>query len=81
MRAFMSFKGDEDLLDEDGDDWGGGEGEGEYDGDGDRMVIGSAGRGGVRRESGTGEEVDGIGEDEEGWAEGNEEYYDRVTDR
>lgn len=72
MRAFMSYKGeDEDLLDD--DEWG----EGEYDGDGDRMVLEPRG-GGVKRERGTGEEVDEQGEDDEGWNEGNDEYYDRT---
>jgi len=78
MRAFMSYKGtgddEEDLLDD--DQWG----EGEYDGDEDKMVLEGQGRGGVKRERGAGEEVDEVGEDDEGWAEGNEENYDRTRD-
>lgn len=73
MRAFMSYKGDEDdLLDD--DEWG----EGEYDGDGDRLVLEPRGGGGTKRERGTGEEVDEQAEDDEGWDEGNEEYDDRA---
>lgn len=89
-RAFMGYKSarnDDDDYDDDGDgdgdagdgffeeDWGM---EGEYDGDGDKFALGRQGREGGRREKGTGEEVDGMGEDDEAWAEGNEDYLDRV---
>ena len=75
MRSFMSYKGDgDDLLDD--DEWG----EGEYDGDQDKMVLQSGGGGASKRERGTGELVDENGEDDEGWEEGNDEYYDRTRD-
>ncbi|ORY29636.1 hypothetical protein BCR39DRAFT_505425 [Naematelia encephala] len=82
MRAFMSYKDEEDdgegedngLIDA---DW-----EGEYDGDGDRLEFageaGGGGGGGEWREKGTGEEVDELGEDDERWPEGSEEYLDRA---
>lgn len=74
MRAFMSYKGDDEDDPLDDDEWG----EGEYDGDEDKLVLDSRGRSGVKKERGTGEEVDEVGEDEEGWEEGNDEYYDRA---
>ena len=75
MRSFMSYKGDgDDLLDD--DEWG----EGEYDGDQDRMVIQPKAGNALGRERGTGEPVDENGEDDEGWEEGNDEYYDRTRD-
>ena len=82
------YSGDEDdddfLLDrnEDGDGhgvdepWAAGEGEGEYDGDEDRIDLKARGGDGVEVEQGTGQRVDEQGEDEDGWMEGNDEYYD-----
>jgi len=70
---------DDDDDDDDGffdDDWEGAEGE--YDGDEDRFALGPQGREPYRLEPGTAEEVDEMGEDDEGWKEGNDEYLDRV---
>lgn len=84
IRAFMSRRPDEgDWNDEDEgeeglEDWRGAEGD--YDGEGDRVVLQPQGGGDAWREKGTGEEVDEFGEDGEGWAEENDEYYDRVRE-
>jgi hypothetical protein len=83
MKAFLNYKGDpdDDGLDKDGDDeqifeddWM----EGEYDGENDKFPLGPQGRERVLTEPGTGEEVDEQGEDDEAWAEGADEYLDRV---
>lgn len=83
MKAFLSYKGDpeegEGAGEGDGDqlfedDWM----EGEYDGDNDKFALGPQGRETRRTEPGTGEEVDEQGEDDEEWAEGADEYLDRV---
>lgn len=69
----------DDDDDDDGffdDDWDGVEGE--YDGDDDRFEVGPQGREPHRLEPGTAEEVDEMGEDDEEWNEGNDEYFDRV---
>ena len=83
MKAFLTYKGDPDDGDANGggdddqlfeDDWM----EGEYDGENDKFALGPQGRGAGRTEPGTGEEVDEQGEDDEEWAEGADEYLDRV---
>jgi hypothetical protein len=83
MQAFMTYKGDPDLEDDDvegflDDDAGWGmEDENGYEG----VQVGLEGRGdggtGLRRAKGTGEEMDEFGEDDEEWAENNDEYLDK----
>ena len=77
MRNFMSFREDEAQEDEHILDDAFGM-EGEYDGDGDTFRLEAQGREPHRHEKGTGEEVDEFGEDDEEWAEGNDDYLDRV---
>ncbi|ORX41077.1 hypothetical protein BD324DRAFT_647974 [Kockovaella imperatae] len=75
MQAFMSYKGDP----EDEDEWDLDlDGEGEYDGEGDTFALRAQGREPHRYERGTREEVDEFGEDDEDWAEGNDDYLDRI---
>lgn len=75
----VDFDDDDDDDDDDGffDDDSDGV-EGEYDGENDRFELGPQGREPYRVEPGTAEEVDEMGEDDEGWKEGNDEYLDRV---
>ena len=79
LKAFLSFKGDPEDLDDDDDfldeGWGM---EGEYDGDGDKMALEAQGREPHRYFRGTREQVDEYGDDDEDWAEGNAEYLDRI---
>ena len=53
---------------------------GGYDGDpeGERYALEAQGREAHRTTRGTAEEVDEVGEDDEMWAEGNDDYLDRV---
>ena len=78
MGAFMRYKGQEEEGEE--GDFGLGEldeaDEGEYEplGRGSAGGIPGYGSGRVRRRLSSGEEVDEVGEDEEGFREGNEDY-------
>ena len=78
LQAFMSYKGGEDEDEEEFlDDGWSMEEEGGYQG----VEVGNEGRGdgtAVKRAKGTGEEMDEFGEDDEEWAEGNDDYMDRI---